>query len=408
MSKKETRKERDSRLRENERERLLETYRDGISNVDWSRADWDCLWSGDVGKKIPRITKAEWLERELTKYDNERPTVPSHKVQDPEERVVKYRREFIECAKAAQPEAFEELRVLVPAFDSLFSRKIEKDYIKILNDLKLKLFGYRLTYGVESFDRKWDSDYVWGELLTTFYYAKIMPYIGKSEFDDIFGSKDKAIIEVYQHTLNAFTRTIKKNFEATADGQAEIPRTFLNLQLAIYGWIEKHHLKKDWLVDYAYYFLFQLSENPGVLVKDIEVATRNYNCRTMYRRFEFETQGWWASEHGENVKQFEKRVTKEFELARDRYVLEASSALSLDKLIKFTKPPSFENVEWLVYRVLKGWDAERIVEKFFPRIAADRTQSPRAAKSFRSKKAHVENEIRELKKYGLPYRNLVN
>jgi len=170
----------------------------------------------------------------------------------------------------------------------------------------------------------------------------------------------------------------------------------------IYKWVEKYNLRKDWLVDYAYYFVFQFSEKPDIPVKDIEVGQRYYSPRTMYMPFDFKTNGWWASEEGETANQYQKRVTDEFDEALEQYILNATSYLDLDKLKRFTKPPTYESVEWLAYRVVRDWDSEKIAEKFFPEIAASRTRTPTAKRAFESKKKNIENEIRKLKKYGLP------
>jgi len=51
---------------------------------------------------------------------------------------------------------------------------------------------------------------------------------------------------------------------------------------------------------------------------------------------------------------------------------------------------------------VKGWNSERITEKFFPDIAAERTKSQETAKKFDNTKKHIENEIRKLKKCDLP------
>ncbi len=37
MSRKETRKEREARLRDEEKARLLESYQEGISNIEWNK-----------------------------------------------------------------------------------------------------------------------------------------------------------------------------------------------------------------------------------------------------------------------------------------------------------------------------------------------------------------------------------
>jgi hypothetical protein len=159
-------------------------------------------------------------------------------------------------------------------------------------------------------------------------------------------------------------------------------------------------LKYDWLIDYAYYFLFHFNRTPEIAAKDIPVWPRNYSSPTLYKTFKFEAAGWWASEEGENADDYRERVTNEFEKALDEYIVAGTLFMGLEHKTKFTKPTSMKTVPWLVRRVFFGWSAEQIVEHFFPEI--DRTRSKLAARSFISKRKYVEDEMRELKKYKLP------
>lgn len=100
------------------------------------------------------------------------------------------------------------------------------------------------------------------------------------------------------------------------------------------------------------------------------------------------------------------RLRNGFELEVGSYFHNMSSYLNLHRLKNVYKPRDFDRVKWLVLRTLKSWDAERIVERFFPRIAADRTKSELDNKRFENKKKHVDNEIRKLENYDLPRRKL--
>lgn len=65
--------------------------------------------------------------------DAERPKEPpTYKVQDPANVLSAYHQKFVEKLKEFEPKFIEDLRGLAPNFESLFSNKIEKDYIHIL------------------------------------------------------------------------------------------------------------------------------------------------------------------------------------------------------------------------------------------------------------------------------------
>ncbi len=140
-----------------------------------------------------------------------------------------YRRKFVEFAKEAKPDAFEELRSLVPAFKALFTHKAEKDYIALINDLKIDLIQQRLPNPAKSFNYRFNYNYVWGELRTTFNYAHFTMYIGKPDFDDIFSDDDRAIVEYYGSWLSGFTRAVTRRFQETANNKDDILFRFFHL-----------------------------------------------------------------------------------------------------------------------------------------------------------------------------------
>ena len=104
--------------------------------------------------------------------------------------------------------------------------------------------------------------------------------------------------------MEGFADVVKRTFQETADNKDLILPNFFLLQSGIYKWVEKYHFRKDWLIDYAYYFIYQFSQNPNLETENIEVGIKNYDYgRTMYLPFEFKANGWWASEDGETANQ---------------------------------------------------------------------------------------------------------
>lgn len=251
-----------------------------------------------------------------------------------------------------------------------------------------------------------DRSYRWGALQTAFYLSSIKNHLSNSELSNECSEETKQLIEINKHTLESFAYAAKETFQETAFNKDSILPNFFSLQSKIYNWVKKYYFRKDWLVDYAYYFIHQLNQKPELEAENIEVGVRLYDLRkTMFYSFDFNAEDWRASEDGETANQYKARVTKEFTQQLDHYINTASASLQLAKLPKATKPASYKSLEWLVCSTVRGWNSEKIAETFFSDIAADRTKSEESAKEFNSTKKPIENEIRKLKEYGLPLRD---
>lgn len=258
------------------------------------------------------------------------------------------------------------------------------------------------SYGIYTID----NSYIWGIFERAFRLSNIKRMSSNSEILTRFKDGTPQIIEKNKHVLDGFSNTVTDAFQKTAADKDLILHDFYTLQSKIYEWVEKYHFHKDWLVDYAHYFIYQFSQNPELEPEDVVVGIKNYDySRTMYLPFKFEANGWWAAEDGETANQYKARVSREFETQLNQYIIEANASMRLNELPKFTKHPAYTSVKWLVYSTVNGWDSERITEKFYEDISAERTKSNLANNAFESKKKHIENEIRKLKAYALPMRN---
>ncbi len=304
-----------------------------------------------------------------------------------------------------RPEAFEELREFTPSYQYLFPSKPKDDFQTVLiAELKESLVLSMLVMPpYRRPDQRMDIDFIWGDLKLTFLLAQHMTYMDTPGRDYKVGDCVKEQIEENRYTLQSFVREIESKFENSAVGKEDILLHFLNLQAGIYRWVEKYKLERDWLVNYAYYFLFQFMRLPETPVKDIPIWPRRYYSPTLYRPFKFEMAGWLASEEGETSKEYKSKVLKECEKLLDEYLIEATLFLSLGHKTKSRKPLSFEAIEWLVRRVFCGWNSERILEHYLPEISAGRTGSELAVKSFKHTKKRIQNEMRNLRKYNLPH-----
>lgn len=409
-----SKKEKAKLERDQEKAKLLENYIEGESNIDYDKLETDDIWKlfdtdglsieekeKRIDKPLPLLAREEWLERELAKINAKRPKEPpAFKVQNPFDVESKYHQKFVEKITEYKPQIIEDLRELTSNFEALFTNKIEKDYLAIVRDLMGKLLWQRRIYPFPE-NHPINQSYIWGELQNAFFWAQKY-YLSKHLNYKFDSEVDDGVIEDNKYTLQIIEAEIKTAFKQTAQNEDSILPNFFILQGKIYEWAEKYHLKEDWLIDYAYYFIEQLSRNKGIPVNEIKVANRHYSSSTMYYDFEFKSRGWWASGEGESAPEYKARVTKEFEKQLNDYLSEATYRLGLDKLKKVTKSPTYESVDWLVYSIVKDCDGERLVEKFYPDIAADKTKNKLTKRAFESKKKHIENEIRKLKIYGLP------
>lgn len=361
---------------EEETSRLLENYSEGFSNIDLGQLRHYELVEylmRPSESEPPLISRDEWLQRKLA--ETVPLPIPNYKVQDPDRTHGKYRQKFVEFAVNLAPAAFEELRPLVPVFAALFARPSDTDRISIINDLRWQLSHNKLTHDVSGPNYDQNEDYLWGDLKFTLNAAYFSLLMEMPDYSDLIPDDIQEYLDKDKTGLQWFIEPVRTRLGPLARDEKMVPQAFFLLQWKIYEWVEKYRFQKDWLVDYAYYYLNQLNEQPDRAVVDIPVPRTMYSGRTRSNLFTFESEGWWCSDEGENVKEFEARVTREFEEALAQYIEEAGGAFGMHLLKRSTKPPTYENVEWLAHRVMKGWTTEQIVEKFFHAIAADRTRS---------------------------------
>jgi hypothetical protein len=398
-----SKREADELERKQEIASLEETYIEGVSNIDYSKMkarQYSQLnlnqrkASRDHGlPELPLISHSEWLQKELAKLGETKPKkMPPGKVQDPEAVIVKYRQKFVEALKEFVPESIKELRKQVPAFQRLFGDRSEGDCFRIIKKLHTDLYIILADLDFPP-DHKFNYEYKWGEMIPIFDLSRKQ-----------FLSEKKRQLVGTDFRADKFLRTVVEAFSGGAEQQREsILCDFFGLLTSIYSWADKYHLKKDWLVEYAFAIIFQFGQNENLLLEDLIIGQRNYNPRTLFLPFEFKTIGWWAS--GDSPEEYKVRVTKEFEEQLDEYIVEASSSLNLNKLTKGTgRPPEIERVRWLVCWNLAShrhlWEVISDLNDFEDFRLIDVTDSTRRE----SAAAKLSNAFSLLERYGLPVR----
>lgn len=403
----------------------------------------------------PLPTLEQFVEEKLKAWDDEQLKIPSGKYQDKKKTASTYQQKFVEYVRQLCPQVFEELREFTPYFERLFGEQKDK-YIYIFDngkgeslfDLK-SLLDSKINYFLiednflqlnQNDNENWRIDYHWGEyrLLLHFLYFLFVPRESADEKDEVMqdtfqllqknlvnkrvvteplDDADKSALRDYAvHLSGKIIREIlaneeykfqlaevKKKINEFLQGISPTPDTnifdFIKLQIELLKWAERNNLEKDWLLRYAYFFLLQFSNNPNTKLADIEIpilAARSFEGYP----FEIKFNGWLPGD--EDSKDYEKKVIEKVKSELERYFNNVSKQFNLDNQPKVTKPPTFEKVKWLVYSTVKNWGVERIVEKFFPDIAANKTKNESSSLYYENKLKHIKSEIKGLYIFDLP------
>lgn len=336
--------------------------------------------------------------------ENENTKVPSHKVQDPKMKYAKYRLNFVKIVTQVNPQIIEELRELTQNFKRLFTRKSYLHYSSFFNALRINLIMVEMGFPQElKPNNRYIPGYEWASLEFLIRLLTTKQWLSSGFSVHNYPSEEIQIIENNKEALDRLEQAIQKHFNLTCDNPDLVVPNFCKIQNKIFAWVKKYNLHKDWLVEYAYFFLYQFSQDPNLDIKDIDIVIKKLDYySTVYTPFEFKSLGWFAGEYGESAIEYKTRVTREFEEKLNLYIIEASKALKLNELSKFTKSPTYESVKWLAYWCVKKWNAEIIVENFFGDIYADRTKGTSYFLTYENKVKHIKREMRKLKAFNLP------
>ena len=104
-------------------------------------------------------TEEASVESGLKEWDAEQPKYPQGKYQDYGEVYVTYQQKFVEVLRDVTTQVFEDLRSLIPNFNILFGKYIEK-YYEVIQELKSDSFYYSdisPNYQSPDFNYLWDA-----------------------------------------------------------------------------------------------------------------------------------------------------------------------------------------------------------------------------------------------------------
>jgi hypothetical protein len=392
-------------------------------------------------------TLDEYLERKLYEWERQQPKIVTGKYQDRLKIVAAYQQKFVEFTRQLCPEVIEELRAFVPYFDNLFGENKDRynfifdshslDIIYLNNSLDTYINSLKsnsiLAFRPENY-KNLRNDYKWGNfrLLFQFLYFLVIP---KDEFEN--NSIRQDTIEILQNNLvvkrysseipkdidesilqnyivqesqriiqefdanreNYFVSGAKQNIgrflkEISNDGEPKI-EAFIALQFKLLMWADRHGLKKDWLLRYAYDFLKQFSNNADLKVSEILVGSPEIRSLAAFP-FKFEFEGWLAGD--EDKEDFEERLRTSFETELENYFQDVSWQFNLDDKKRVTKPKDLDLVKPLVRKIVQKWSFEKIVENDFGILNIYLTK-----RKFARKVKYLKEELPKFKDLNLPY-----
>jgi hypothetical protein len=169
---------------------------------------------------------------------------------------------------------------------------------------------------------------------------------------------------------------------------------FIKLQIKLLNWAERHNLQKDWMLRYAYFFMYQFSINRDTKLSEIEVPS--LDVRSLEGdTFSFKFDGWLVSD--ERKEDYEKRITENFESELQKYFHNVSNYLTLEGKLRTTKPIKYDRVKWLVRWTVQGWSKEQILEEI-----DNKPQKPGAEKFYDVRT--IELAFEQFESFELPVR----
>lgn len=274
------------------------------------------------------------------------------------------------------------------SFDGKINNSILKDTFLKYRPEKYKSFRPNKNKPFKPGEYKtYRDDYKWGEhrLMLQFLYLKCVPADEEKRrevrqgmlvllrdnlaipYDPLESPKeiDKSLLQKFiiiqsgkileelllNEEHNFFCEEAKPKIIKFLEGISPTPETsieaFVELQIKLLKWAERHNLQKDWLLKYAYLFIWQFSNNPKLKITNIEIPILDVHSLKAYP-FGFEFDGWDAGD--EDIKDYKRRITESFQSALQRYFQNIGSQSDLRNTKRITKPtdPDFESTKWLI------------------------------------------------------------
>lgn len=400
-------------------------------------------------------TKEEFVNQGLEKWDAARSVPVAGKFRDDDKVKLTFQQRFIDYLRTCFPNIFEQLTELVPYFNRFFGDNKEAydcifnwDRIELFDaneslntylytQIKAVLKAYNISSHVidvgpdEALD--FNYDFKWGQyrLLFEFLDRSLLPENKKGPRDIDYAVKilaknialsnglnlshktdetnilkeiSEIIIQNYissdkvHYFIKETRRSLRQSFEKISTNELDID-SFIKLHLGLLRWAETYGLEKDWILRYAYFFISKFGSDPDIDIQKINTPYINRRS-LMTDRFVFKFDGWFPGD--ETREDYEKRLRTEFESSLEQFFQFSGKQLKLDRVRKTTKPLKYDCVKWDVYAVILRWNAEKVLEKFFREIAANKTKNEICSIAYENKLKVIRSEFNRLSEYQLP------
>jgi hypothetical protein len=350
-----------------------------------------------------------YVNQEIAKWDEQQLRIPTGKYRDAERIYATYQQKFMEAVIEFCPQAIEELKKFIPYFAHLFDKK-DDTYYDVFQELKrsralVESHFHRRTVQYDPVNHPFNHSFYWGEYsyllrlidvkMSISKFPEDLSVLNLSEEDTQLIENFKNTILLEKYNIETSERGIIKAFAETATNQEDCLTNFLKLQNGLISWAYKYHLEKDWLIDYAHYIIWQFSKNADLKITQIETNPLNIRSLEAYP-FEFRARGWRAGD--ETKEEYEEGLTIFFLSKLDEYFDSSYRQLNLEKIKKITSPVKYENVKWLVWETVLGWDREETLQRI------DEEQNQAESNIRRIDPTTVIKAFEKFKKYDLPFR----
>ena len=318
------------------------------------------------------------------------------KYRDDVSTAIRYQRKFVQEIKKLEPKALDDLRSLTPCFIALFGENISQCG-ETLRELRENLEGKCLDLRICSLDDLQEKKpgarlKPLGEKTSPSFEVPLGKTCGTYQWGTV-----KDLLFSQQH-FSSIESDIVTAFQDSSPQQNLIAQNFLELQKGIYQWAEHYNLKKDWLIDYAYYFILEFSRDEHLSIAKITVPLRPY-FGSLGLDFEFKFRGWAFAD--EDADSYESCVTLQFKTALRQYFSATKRDFDLSNKTKITRPPDFTRVKWLVQWTVQGWTEQEII------FAELESAKPRQTADGAVKKKALWAAFDQFKNYDLPVREKI-
>ena len=343
----------------------------------------------------------EYIRRKLDDWEIQS-FVPSGLYQEINEVNAVHQEKFVEALRNSSPAIIEELKSLIENFNVLFGElSSDEEFSQKLNiifSLQISPYTALDSFPFTKSTSNIKNYFSWERYKVPFFWAKhffdseksnnkkpvFVPDVVQVWLNELDELNDTSI-EQPKDFASTFKEEITKSLEEIAPNKSLIWENFLTLQCGIYDWIDRNNLEKDFLLEIAYIFLFQFSQEKNLEVNKLRIWRRKSATRLSGHKFEFESKGWVASR--ERAEDYKKRLKEEFKTALDNYIFDTSNSLQLRNKLHITKPKDldFESIYWLL-----AWNEGSTYSQI--------------GKCFRRSTDAVKSGLKKLTNFGLPKR----